>query len=71
MNVSADEIAAHGDKDHGVGDIDAFFVIAHEAPPAVDPAEGALHQRLYNVAKCSFGRSVRVGRIRQEAEPGI
>ena len=39
MSVSADEVAAHGDEDHGVRDVDAFFVIAHETSPAGHPSE--------------------------------
>lgn len=43
MGVSADEIATHGDKDHGLRDVDALFVIEHQASPAGHPVEGALN----------------------------
>ena len=42
MGVSAEQIAAHGDEDHGLGDVDALLVVAHETAPAGHPAEGAL-----------------------------
>lgn len=41
MGVSAQEHATHGDEDHGLGDIKALLIVAHEAPPAGHPAEGA------------------------------
>ena len=40
--VSADEIAAHSDKDHGVRNVDALLVVADEAAPAGHPSEAAL-----------------------------
>ena len=43
MDVSAEEVSAHGDEDHGVRDVDAPLVVAHEMPPADHPSEGALH----------------------------
>jgi hypothetical protein len=33
MSVSSNEIAAHGHKDHGVCDVDAPLVVAHEPSP--------------------------------------
>ena len=42
MGVSAQEIAANGDEDHGLGDVEASFVVADEAPPSGHPANGAL-----------------------------
>src|ERR1700729_3557989 len=80
MSVSADEIAAHGDEDHGVGDVDAFFVVTHEAPPAGHPAEGALHDpaaRQDLEALLVVGSSddlddeVEVGRLVHEFQPII
>lgn len=44
MADSAHQKTAHGDLDnHGFGDIDESFVVAHEAAPACEPAEGSLH----------------------------
>jgi len=31
MSVSADEVAAHGDEDHGVRNVEAFFIVSYEA----------------------------------------
>src|SRR4051812_46601688 len=43
VGVTAEEISAHGDEDHGVRDVDASLVVAHEASPAHHPSESALH----------------------------
>lgn len=42
MSVSADEVCAHCDEDHGARDVDALLVVAHEAAPSGHPAEGPL-----------------------------
>ena len=41
MSVSANEVSAHSDEDHGLRDIDALLVVAHEAAPPGHPSEGA------------------------------
>ncbi|MBV8924909.1 MAG: PAS domain S-box protein, partial [Bradyrhizobium sp.] len=40
---SADEIAAHGDENHGLRDVDALLVVAYQAAPSGHPAESSLH----------------------------
>ena len=42
MGVSSEEISAHGDEDHGLGDVDARLVVSDEAAPPDHPAEAAL-----------------------------
>ena len=42
MADAAEEQAAHGDVDEGLGDIEPGLVIAHQAAPADLPAEGPL-----------------------------
>jgi hypothetical protein len=41
MSISAQHDAAHGDHDHGLGDVDALFVITHETSPSDHPSEDA------------------------------
>ena len=42
VSNSSEEEASHSDVDHGLGDVDALFVVADEASPSCEPAEGAL-----------------------------
>ena len=42
MGGSAEHVAAHGDEDHGFGDVDALFVIADKPPSPGHPAKAAL-----------------------------
>ncbi len=42
MSVSAQEVTAHCDEDHGMGHVDALLVVTNEAAPPDHPAEGAL-----------------------------
>src|SRR6478672_7799516 len=42
MADSTKQEASHGNVDHGLGDIQALFVVAHETAPAGEPGEGSL-----------------------------
>ncbi len=42
MADSTEEEASHGDMDHGLGNVDALLVVAHQPPPSGEPAEGSL-----------------------------
>lgn len=47
MSISAQEVAAPGDGDHGLGDVDALFVVTREATPAdIQPKVRSTNQRL-------------------------
>src|SRR5215203_4078209 len=41
---SAEQVSAHGNEDHGLRDVDAGFVVAHQTSPACHPAEGSLRR---------------------------
>ena len=41
MDDSPPQEAAQGDVDHRLGDVDPFFVVAHQATPARHPSEGS------------------------------
>lgn len=43
MADTAQQKASHGDVDHGFGDVDALFVVAHKATPLCEPAEGSFN----------------------------
>ena len=40
VSVSPSEIAAHGDEDHGLRDVDALLVITDQSAPSDHPAKG-------------------------------
>ena len=52
MDGSAWGIAARGDGDHGLGDVDAGLAVFDQVTPARHPAEAALHHP-------SAGRNIR------------
>jgi hypothetical protein len=43
VGVSSDEIAAHGNEDHSLGNVETFFVVSPVATPSDHPTEGALY----------------------------
>ena len=43
MRNPSEKEASEGDVDHGLGDIDPFFVVAHETAPSRHPSEGSLN----------------------------
>ena len=44
MACTAQEETAHGDIDHGFGDVGAGFVVAHEASPVREGVYGPPHR---------------------------
>ena len=38
----ADEQVSHGEEDHGLGDVEAPFIVADETAVASEPADAAL-----------------------------
>ena len=42
MSDAPEEEGAEGDVDHGLGDVEALFIVSHEASPAHHPTEGSL-----------------------------
>lgn len=57
MADSAHQKTAHGCVDHGFGDVDASFVVAHEAAPVCEPAEGSASRLLSISPKSQFDRA--------------
>lgn len=43
MGDAPDEESAHGDVDHGFGDVEVALVVAHETTPTNHPAKSPLH----------------------------
>src|SRR5580698_8709780 len=80
MGISSQEDAAHGDEDHGFGDVEALLVVAHEAAPAGHPAEGAFDDpaawqdfeaRVFVAPTHDFDGEVEKGGLVHELEPII
>src|SRR5450755_245067 len=42
MGISPYEVSTHGDEDHGMRDVDALLIVAHETSPTRHPAECSL-----------------------------
>src|SRR5918994_663759 len=80
VSVSAQQVSAYGDEEHGVGNVDAALVVAHEPPPASHPSKGALDYpsaRKNLEATLAFGsandleQEVEIGGLVHELEPVI
>ncbi len=80
MGVSAEEDGAHSDESHGLGDLEALFVIADETAPARHPSEGAfdgpaawqdLEARVFVAPADDFDSKIEEGGFVHELEPII
>src|SRR5476649_797491 len=80
MGISSDEVSAHGNENHGMGDVDALLIITHETSPAHHPAKGAFDdptsgediEPLLAVGPTDdFDHEVEVGGFVHELEPVV